>query len=124
MNGAAWSETVPAAKLCSVSNPYNGGKIVHFVERTNTADVVVTVKYKFFGYPFHENSQQQLLDILEEECQPVPLAERLEFEQRISAISCAYFFVFVEDARRCIARYVSYCVACKAKRKPRKSLPA
>lgn len=72
----------------SEPNPYNGGKITPFVTSTASPGSLVTISRAMFAIRPHENSVFDFFDLLEENCAPVTVAERLEFVHLITELKC------------------------------------
>lgn len=97
-----------AFEIIPKPNPYNGNKLVYFVQMSGNAQhTVATIHHKSFPVSFREDAEQQCLDILEEECIPVSASERLEFRHWMSSFNCPHFDRWKKSLMRHLERSVS-----------------
>lgn len=94
-----------AFEIIPTPNPNNGDKLVYFVKKFGKAQhTVATIHHKSFSISFRENSEQEFLDILDKECTPVTVAERLQFCQWMDSFKCPNFDRWKKPLMRYLAR--------------------
>lgn len=97
-NGHAF-EIVPSP------NPLNEGKLIYPVKRSNEPQyIVASIPYKVFPVLLGDNSEREFLDLLEGECRPVAVSERLEFRHRMNSFRCPFFDCSKKSLMRYLAR--------------------
>lgn len=83
-----WLVSPARCDIVPTPNPYNEGKIINVVKKTNEPALLVSVRNSFFSVSFHENAGQDILDILEKDCELATLDERVAFCDRMNSLHC------------------------------------
>lgn len=88
---------IERTRINSVPNPFNNGKLIHYGSHTYEPNVAVTVRHGYFNVSWDENSWNDYLNLLEEECEPVSYAERQLLCDVICSYRCPHFDRYKRD---------------------------